>query len=95
LRELRRLSLLLLERDRDCFLLVLLESQHLDSDGLEFLTGCSKLLRESLGALMLLSLCFAQLRHMNLSGLCGFLEGYSGLPLRDLKLLAHHRKLES
>ncbi len=44
---------------------------------------------------MLLSLCFAPLSHMNLGGLSSFLKGYNGLPLRDLKLLAHHRKLES
>jgi hypothetical protein len=82
-----------LNSDRSRFLLLLLESQHLCSGGLKLLTGCSKLLRESLSALMLLGLCFAQFCSVNLGSLCGFLEGYGGVLLRDLQLLSHHCKL--
>jgi hypothetical protein len=90
--KLSGLLLLLLESRRDRLLLLLLDSEDLCSGGLKLLTRDSKVLRERLGTLLLLNMCFAQLRHVGLGRLCGFPESYSGVLLCDLKLLTRSRE---
>jgi hypothetical protein len=90
--QLSGLLLLFLESRRDRFLLLLLDGEDLCFGGLKLLTRDSKVLHERLSALLLLNMCFAQLRHVGLSRLCGFLESYSGVLLRDLKLLTCQRE---